>query len=109
MSKVNQIVSFNMKSQLDSVRSKIVSGNYNDVVNLFKQISFCYESIITPNGSIRLKDLNRMLYYDSEIVIQLDILKRISSSDNKITDLDYIRNLKELIKEREDFIKSIRV
>jgi threonine synthase len=98
-----------MKSQLESLRSKIVSGNYDDVINLFKQISFCYECIITPNGSIKLKDLNRMLYYDSEIVIQLGNLRRISSSDNKIIDLDYIRNLNELIKEREDFIKSIRV
>jgi hypothetical protein len=50
-----------------------------------------------------------MLNYDSEIVIQLENLKRIFNGNNgRITDLDYIKNLKILIKEREDFIKSTR-
>jgi hypothetical protein len=109
MSKVNQIVSFNTKSRLDYLKSKSISGIYDDILALFQQLSFCYENTITPNGSIKLKDLNRMLNYDSEIVIQLENLKRIFNGNNdRITDLDYIKNLKILIKEREDFMKSIR-
>ncbi|HEY7570865.1 MAG TPA: hypothetical protein VH796_05805 [Nitrososphaeraceae archaeon] len=109
MSRVNQIVSFNMKSRLDSLKSKSISGNYHDILALFRHLSFCYESAITPNGSIKIKDLNRMLNYDSEIVIQLDNFKKLSNcNNNKATDLDYIKNLKDLIKEREDFMKSIR-
>ena|GEM_PF-954000 len=109
MSKVNQIVSFNTKSRLDYLKSKSISGIYDDILAMFQELSFCYENTITPNGSIKLKDLNRMLNYDSEIVIQLENLKRIFNGNNdRITDLDYIKNLKILIKEREDFIKSIR-
>jgi hypothetical protein len=109
MSKVNQIVSFNTKSRLDYLKSKSISGIYDDILAMFQELSFCYENTITPNGSIKLKDLNRMLNYDSEIVIQLENLKRIFNGNNdRITDLDYIKNLKILIKEREDFIKSTR-
>ncbi|MGA7898742.1 MAG: hypothetical protein WCA39_07750 [Nitrososphaeraceae archaeon] len=108
MSKVSQIVSFNMKSQLDSIRPEIACGYYKDAINLFDQLSFCYENTITPNGSIKLKELNRMLTYDSEIAFQLNTLSKISNFDQTKNDLDYIKNLKDLIKEREDFIKSIR-
>jgi hypothetical protein len=109
MSRVNQIVSFNTKSRLEYLKSKSISGNYDGILTMFQQLSFCYENTITPNGSIKLKDLNRMLNYDSEIVIQLDNLKRIFNGNNdRIADFDYIENLKILIKEREDFITSIR-
>ena len=108
MSKVNQIVSFNIKSQLDSLKPAIAFENYKDAINLFDQLSFCYENSITPNGSVKLKELNRMLDYDSEIAFQLNILCKISNFDRTKVDLDYIKNLKDLIKEREDFIKSVR-
>lgn len=105
MSKVNQIVSFNIKSRLDSLKPEIAFENYKDAINLFDQLSFCYENTITPNGSVKLKELNRMLDYDSEIAFQLNILGKIHRTK---VDLDYIKNLKDLIKEREDFVKSIR-
>jgi hypothetical protein len=108
MSKVNQIVSFNIKSQLDSLKPEIALENYKDAINLFDQLSFCYENTITPNGSVKLKELNRMLDYDSEIAFQLNILGKIPNFDRTKVDLDYIKNLKDLIKEREDFVKSIR-
>ena len=108
MSKVNQIVSFNIKSHLDSLKPEIAFENYKDAINLFDQLSFCYENTITPNGSVKLKELNRMLDYDSEIAFQLNILTKIPNFDRTKVDLDYIKNLKDLIKEREDFVKSIR-
>jgi hypothetical protein len=108
MSKVNQIVSFNIKSQLDSLKPEVAFENYKDAINIFGQLSFCYENTITPNGSVKLKELNKMLDYDSEIAFQLNILSKVSNFDRTKVDLDYIKNLKDLIKEREDFIKSIR-
>ena len=103
MSKVSQIVSFNMKSQLDSIRPEIACGYYKDAINLFDQLSFCYENTITPNGSIKLKELNRMLTYDSEIAFQLNTLSKISNFDQTKNDLNYIKNLKDLINERRRF------
>jgi len=49
-----------------------------------------------------------MLDYDSEIAFQLNILSKIPNFDRTKVDLDYIKNLKDLITEREDFVKSIR-
>jgi len=108
MSKVNQIVSFNLKSQLDSIRPRIASELYKDAIRLFEELSFCYENTITPNGSIKLKDLNKMLSFDSELAIQLNNLRKVSNHDQTVADSDYVKSLKGLIKDREDFVRSIR-
>jgi len=108
MSKVNQIVSFNLKSQLDSIRPRIASEYYKDAIRLFEELTFCYENTITPNGSINLKDLNKMLSFDSELAIQLNNLRKISTHNQTVADSDYLKSLKGLIKDREDFVRSIR-
>lgn len=109
MSKVNQIVSFNIKSHLDSIKSKYPHGAHKEALQLFDHLSYCYESTITPNGSIRLRELNMMLSYDSEIASLLDILKKSLNGNTTTADeTDYIKNLKNLLREREDFITSIK-
>lgn len=108
MSKVNQIISFNMKSHIDSIKREIMPDAYKGAIELFSQLSYYYERTITPNGSIRIKEFNKLLAFDSEIALQLHNLKSSKRISTNIDDFEYIENLKDLIKERKDFIDSIK-
>ena len=87
--------SFKLDDELEDLLSKILQA-----------MSESYTSVLTPNGIVRRKELDRLLSIDADIVTCLGI---IESHLNSLKKSDFIDDtLKELIEERKSFVDSLR-
>jgi hypothetical protein len=87
--------SFKLDAELDSILSKISQA-----------MSEGYSKVLTPNGIVRRKELDRLLSIDADIVTCLGI---IESHLKSLKRSDFIDDtVEELIDERKRFVDSLR-
>jgi hypothetical protein len=87
--------SFKLDAELDNILSKISQA-----------MSEGYSKVLTPNGIVRRKELDRLLSIDADIVTCLGI---IESHLKSLKRSDFIDDtVEELIDERKRFVDSLR-
>jgi hypothetical protein len=64
-----------------------------------------YTKVLTPNGIVRGKELDRLLSIDADIVICLGM---IESELNSVKMSDLIDMMQELVEERKRLVDSLR-
>jgi hypothetical protein len=68
-------------------------------------MSESYTRVLTPNGIVRRKELDRLLSIDADIVMCIGMIESELKSQ-KIS--DFIITLKEMVEERRRFVDSLR-
>lgn len=107
MRALDRLTSHNIKSKVQTIRKslKLNSKLEEIVLKISHGTSESYTKVLTPNGIVRRKELDRLLSIDADIVICLGMIgSELSSS--KISDL--ITTMEELIEERRGLVESLK-
>ncbi len=107
MRALDRLTSHNIKSKVQTIKKslKLNSKLEEIVLKISHSMSESYTKILTPNGIVRRKELDRLLSIDADIVICLGMIgSELNSS--KISDL--ISTMEELIEERRELIESLK-
>jgi hypothetical protein len=106
MRALDRLTSHNIKSKVQTIKKSLkLNSKLEDVVlKISHGMSESYTKVLTPNGIVRRKELDRLLSIDADIVICLGMIgSELNSS--KISDL--ISTMEELIEERRELIESL--
>lgn len=107
MRALDRLTSHNIKSKVQTIRKslKLNSKLEEIVLKISHGTSESYTKVLTPNGIVRRKELDRLLSIDADIVICLGMIgSELTSS--KISDL--ISTMEELIEERRKLVESLK-
>lgn len=97
----------NIRSRLHAITVSAKDERTSELLKSMKlEAADGYTDVLTPNGTIRQRELDGLLAIDSEIVtclviIELQLKEGIA--------LDAIKTLEELAKERKKFVDDLRV
>jgi hypothetical protein len=107
MRALDRLTSHNIKAKVQAVKKslKLNSKLEELVLRISHGVSESYTRILTPNGIVRRKELDRLLSIDADIVICLGMISPELTS-SKMADL--IRTLEELVEERRILIDSLK-
>lgn len=107
MRALDRLTSHNIKSKIQTIRKSLkLNSKLEEIVSKISHgTSESYTKVLTPNGIVRRKELDRLLSIDADIVICLGMIgSELSSS--KISDL--ISTMEELIEERRELVESLK-
>lgn len=107
MRALDRLTSHNMKTKVLALKKSFkLSEELQDLLSKISQeMSESYIRVLTPNGIVRRKELDRLLSIDADIVICIGMIESEFKSQ-KIS--DFINTLKELVEERKRFVDSLR-
>ena len=107
MRALDRLTSHNIKTKVHSIKKSLKLNNkLEDLVSKISQsMSESYTKVLTPNGRVRGKELDRLLSIDADIVICLGMIESELKSI-KISDL--IDTMEELMEERKKLVDSLR-
>jgi hypothetical protein len=107
MRALDRLTSHNIKTKVQSIKkSHKLNANLEELMLKISQgMSESYTKILTPNGIVRRKELDRLLSIDADIVICLGMF---NSDLNSLKLSDLTRTLEELIEERRKLVDSLR-
>jgi hypothetical protein len=107
MRALDRLTSHNIKTKVLALKKSFkFNGELEDLLSKISQaMSESYTRVLTPNGIVRRKELDRLLSIDADIVICIGMIESELNS-NKIS--DFIDTLKELVEERKRFVDSLR-
>jgi len=107
MRALDRLTSHNIKTKVQRIKKsfKLNSKVEGLMLKISQGMSESYTKILTPNGIVRLKEFDRLLSIDADIVICLGMFGTEFDS-LKISDL--IRTIEELIEERRKLVDSLR-
>jgi hypothetical protein len=107
MHALGRLTSHNVKTKLLALKkSFILNGELEDLLSGISQAMLeSYTRVLTPNGVVRRKELDRLLSIDADIVICIGMIESELKSQ-KVS--DFINTLKELVEERKRFVDSLR-
>jgi hypothetical protein len=107
MRALDRLTSHNIKTKLLALRKSFkVNGDLEDLLTKISQaMSESYTKMLTPNGIVRRKELDRLLSIDADIVICIGMVESELNSQ-KIS--DFVNTLKELVEERSRFVDSLK-
>ena len=108
MRALDRLTSHNIKTKVHAIKKSFkLNSKLEDLVSKISQsMSESYTKVLTPNGRVRGKELDRLLSIDADIVICLGMIESELKSI-KISDL--IDTMEELIEERKNLVDSLRV
>jgi hypothetical protein len=103
MRALDRLTSHNIKTKVHAIKKSLkLNSKLEDLVSKISQaMSESYTKVLTPNGIVRGKELDRLLSIDADIVICLGMIESL-----KISDL--MDTMEELIEERKKLIDSLR-
>jgi hypothetical protein len=104
--KTNQIrksLSSSASSSPSSAAVKLNGELDRLLVKVIQTVSEGYTRVLTPNGIIQERELDHLLSLDSDIVICLGLVELQPWKNSSI-----LNTIKELIKEREMFVNSLK-
>jgi hypothetical protein len=108
MRALERLTNHNIRSQVRTLRS--LAAEEGDLAELLSKVpasvSEGYTDVLTPNGIVREKELDRLLSIDSDIVTYLGTIESELKSHNKANDV--VGALKELLEERKRLVTSLR-
>jgi hypothetical protein len=107
MRALDRLTSHNIKTKVHAIRKSFkLSIELDDLLSKISQaMTESYTKVLTPNGIVRGKELDRLLSIDADIVICLGM---IESELNSIKMSDLIDMMQELVEERKRLVDSLR-
>jgi hypothetical protein len=107
MRALDRLTSHNIKTKVLALKKSFkLDGELEDLLSKISQaMSESYTRVLTPNGIVRRKELDRLLSIDADIVMCIGMIESELKSQ-KIS--DFIITLKELVEERRRFVDSLR-
>jgi hypothetical protein len=107
MRALDRLTSHNIKTKVHAIRKSFkLSIELDDLLSKISQaMTESYTKVLTPNGIVRGKELDRLLSIDADIVICLGM---IESELNSVKMSDLIDMMQELVEERKRLVDSLR-
>jgi hypothetical protein len=108
MRALDRLTSHNIKTKVHAIKKSLkLNSKLEDLISKISQVmSESYTKVLTPNGIIRGKELDRLLSIDADIVICLGMIESELHSIKMISDL--INTMEQLIEERKKLVDSLR-
>jgi hypothetical protein len=108
MRALDRLTSHNIKTKVHAIKKSLkLNSKLEDLVSRISQaMSESYTKVLTPNGIVRGKELDRLLSIDADIVICLGMIESELNSLKMISDL--VDTMEELIEERKKLVDSLR-
>jgi hypothetical protein len=107
MRALDRLTSHNIKTKVHAIRKSLKLSS--DLEGLLSKISQAmtesYTKVLTPNGIVRTKELDRLLSIDADIVVCLGM---IESELNSVKISDLLDMMEELVEERKRLVDSLR-
>jgi hypothetical protein len=107
MRALDRLTSHNIKTKIHVLKKSLkLNSELEDLLSkILTAMSESYTKVLTPNGIVRRKELDRLLSIDADIVMCLGM---IESELKSVKISDFIDTLKELVEERKSFVDSLR-
>jgi hypothetical protein len=107
MRALDRLTNHNIKTKVLALKKSFkLDGELEDLLSKISQaMSESYTRVLTPNGIVRRKELDRLLSIDADIVMCIGMIESELKSQ-KIS--DFMITLKELVEERRRFVDSLR-
>jgi hypothetical protein len=107
MRALDRLTSHNIKTKVHAIRKSLkLSGQLEDLLSKISQaMTESYTKVLTPNGIVRGKELDRLLSIDADIVVCLGM---IESQLNSVKMCDLTDMMQELVEERKRLVDSLR-
>jgi hypothetical protein len=107
MRALDRLTSHNIKTKIHVLKKSFkLNTELEDFLSrILQTMSESYTKVLTPNGIVRRKELDRLLSIDADIVMCLGM---IESQLKSVKVSDFIDTLKELVEERKRFVDSLR-
>jgi hypothetical protein len=107
MRALDRLTTHNIKTRVRIIKKSLkLNSKLEELVSKISQsMSESYTRVLTPNGIVRGKELDRLLSIDADIVICLGM---IESELNSVKISDLIDVMEELIEERKKLVDSLR-
>ncbi len=108
MRALDRLTSHNIKTKVNAIKKSFkLNSKLEDLAAKISQaMSESYTKVLTPNGILREKELDRLLSIDADIVICLGM---IESELNSVKISGLIDTMEGLIEERKKLVDSLRV
>jgi hypothetical protein len=113
MRAVSRLVVYNIKSRVNSIKPLISNSNYPELLSISAVMSNGYEFTLTPNGIVKINELERLLSTDSDIAILLLTIEKVLKSNNNnhnnssVIDED-LAILRELLNKRRKLVDVLK-
>ena len=113
MRAVSRLVVYNIKSRVNSIKPLISNSNYPELLSISAVMSNGYEFTLTPNGIVKVNELERLLSTDSDIAILILTIEKVLKSNNNnhnnssVIDED-LSNLRELLNKRRRLVDVLK-
>ena len=114
MRAVSRLVVYNIKSRVNSIKLLISNSNYPELLSISTGMSNGYEFTLTPNGIVKVNELDRLLSTDSDIAILLLTIEKVLKSNNNnnhnnssVIDED-LAILRELLNKRRKLVDILK-
>jgi predicted RNA-binding protein YlxR (DUF448 family) len=107
MRALDRLTRHNIKAKAQTIKKslKLNSKLEEVILKLLQGMSESYPKVLTPNGIVRRKELDRLLSIDADIVICLGMF---GSELNQSKMSDLIRTMEELLEERKMLVDSLK-
>lgn len=107
MRALDRLTSHNIKTKVHAIKKSLkLNSKLEDLISKISQVmSESYTKVLTPNGIIRGKELDRLLSIDADIVFCLGM---VESELRSIKISDLINTMEQLIEERKKLVDSLR-
>jgi hypothetical protein len=107
MRALDRLTSHNIKTKVQAIRKSFkLNIELDDLLSKISQaMTESYTKVLTPNGIVRGKELDRLLSIDADIVICLGM---IESELNSVKMSDLTDMMQELVEERKRLVDSLR-
>lgn len=113
MRAVSRLVVYNIKSRVNSIKPLISNSNYPELLSISAVMSNGYEFTLTPNGIVKVNELEMLLSTDSDIAILLLTIEKVLKSNNNnhnnssVIDED-LAILRELLNKRRKLVDVLK-
>ena len=109
MRAVSRLVAYNTKSRINSIKPLISNSNYQDLLSISTVVSSGYEFTLTPNGIVKVNELDRLLSADSDIAMLLLTIEEVLKSTKQSSGIDEdLAILRELLNKRRKLVDAIK-
>jgi hypothetical protein len=107
MRALDRLTNHNIRTKVRAIRKSLkLNSELDDLLSKISQaMTETYTKVLTPNGIVRGKELDRLLSIDADIVVCLGM---IESELNSVKISDLIDMMKELVEERKRVVDSLR-
>ena len=107
MRALDRLTSHNIRTKVRAIRKSLkLSSELDDLLSKISQaMTETYTKVLTPNGIVRGKELDRLLSIDADIVVCLGMME---SELNSVKISDLIDMMQELVEERKRLVDSLR-